>query len=228
MRSSLQCLSDENVCRSPFLADPLSADEGVAIDDEAEGVFDGFADADAGSGADEIGFEAVVKDLQRGGAAGDVEAVVGGAGDVEGLTEASGAGGEQARRGAGRQLAQAGHGVEACDGLKGADEDAAGVSIGLAGDVQAVVHPVDEVDVGEAGGAEEDGVAGGLAVIGVGGGVVEAEVGFDLDDASSEGLAVPTACDEFAEETAGHDVGRVEVEASGQELGHSRLSGCEE
>jgi len=183
-------------------------------------VFDGFADADAGRGADEGGLVAIVEDLQRGGAAGDVESVVGGAGDVEGLTESSGAGGKEARRRGRGEFAEAGHGGEAFDGLEGADEDAAGMSLGLAGDIQAVVHPVDEVDVGESWRAEEDGVAGGFADVRVRGGVVESEVGFEFNDAASEGLAVQAASDEFAEETAGYDIGRIKVEAARQELGH--------
>ena len=72
------------------------------------------------------------------------------------------------------EAAEAGHRCRGLDGLEGADEDAAGLALGLAGEVQAVVHAVDEVDVGEAGRAEEDGVAGGLADEAVGGGVGEA------------------------------------------------------
>jgi hypothetical protein len=48
------------------------------------------------------------------------------------------------------------------------------------------VVSVDEIDVGVAGRAEENGVARGESAIGVGGRVVEAEVGFGFDDASGE------------------------------------------
>lgn len=199
---------------------PLAADEGIAFDDEAQRVFDGLADANAGGGANQLRLEAVIEDLERGGAAGDVESVVGGAGDVEGLAEASWAGGEQTRSGVGGQLAQARHGGKSFDGLEGADKNAARTSFGLAGDVQAVVHSVDEVDVGDAGGAEEDSVAGGLAVVGVRRGIVESEIGFDLDYASSEPFIFDAAGDELAKEPAGDNVGRVEVEAVGLEFRH--------
>ena len=90
------------------------------------------------------------------------------------------------------------------------------MSFRLAGDVQAVVHAVDEVDVGEARRSEENGIAGGLADVGMGSGIVEPEIGFDLDDAAGEGLAIQASSDKFAEEPGRDDVRRVEVEAAGQ------------
>lgn len=91
-----------------------------------------------------------------------------------------------------------GHGLDAVDGGDGADEDSAGCAGEVGGCVEAVVHAVDEVDVGAAGWAEEGGVVGSEAAEGVRGGVGEAEVGLDLSDAAGEPLAVEIANEELA------------------------------
>ena len=62
------------------------------------------------------------------------------------------------------------------------------------------------------------GVVGGEAAGGVGGGVGETEVGFDLDDAAGEALAVEIADEEFAEEGSGDDLGGAGVEGSWEEF----------
>ena len=112
-----------------------------------------------------------------------------------------------------------GHGLDAVDGGDGADEDSAGLAGEMGGCVEAVVHAVDEVDVGVAGWAEEGEVVGGEAAVGVGCGVGEAEVGLDLGDAAGEALAVEGADEEFAEESSGDDLGGAGVEGSWEELG---------
>lgn len=112
-----------------------------------------------------------------------------------------------------------GHGLDAIDGGDGADEDSAGFAGEMGGCVEAVVHAVDEVDVGAAGWAEEGEVVGGEAAVGVGGGVGEAEVGLDLDDASGEALAVEIADEKFAEEGSGDDFGGAGVEGFWEEFG---------
>ena len=106
-----------------------------------------------------------------------------------------------------------GHGLDAVDGGDGADEDSAGFAGEVGGGVEAVIHAVDEVDVGAAGWAEEDGVVGGEAAVGVGGGVGEAEVRFDLGDAAGEALAVEITDEELAEEGSGYYFGGAGVEA---------------
>jgi hypothetical protein len=73
---------------------------------------------------------------------------VGGPGDVECLAEAARASGELLPCGIWAKFAVGGHCLLAKDGFQCADEDAAGLSHRLAGDVDAVVHAVDEVDVG--------------------------------------------------------------------------------
>ena len=111
-----------------------------------------------------------------------------------------------------------GHGLDAVDGSDGADEDSAGFAGEMGGGVEAVVHAVDEVDVGVSGRAEEGEVVGGEASVGVGGGVGEAEVGLDLGDAAGEALAVEIADEELAEEGSRDDLGGAGVEGSWEEL----------
>ena len=82
----------------------------------------------------------------------------------------------------------------------------------MGGDIEAVVHAVDEVDVRVAGWAEEGGVVGCEAAEGVGGGVGATEVGLDFDDAADEALAFEMANEKFAEKGSGHDLGRARVE----------------
>lgn len=114
-----------------------------------------------------------------------------------------------------------GHGLDAVDGGDGANEDSASFAKEMGGCVDAVVHAVDEVDVGSAGWAEEGEVVGGEAAVGVGGGVGEAEVGFDLGDAAGKTLAVEIADEELAEESSGYDLGRAGIEAPWEEFGEA-------
>jgi len=132
--------------------------------------------------------ETVVDDDEVGRGRAEVLGVVVGASDGESLGEASGAGGEElCRFGRGERNAPEGcHGFDTADGFEGAEENASCFSGGLATDVGAVMIAVDEVDVSVAGRSEKNRVAGGESVVGVGSGIGEAEVGFDLDDASGE------------------------------------------
>jgi len=173
------------------LGQPLAGDEGVAGDEEAPFVERGAGDVDAGSGGDGGRDVAVGGDIEGAGGRAEVAGVVALAGDTEGLGEASGARGEEAKLGgAGRggegETTEGGHGLEAADGLDGAQKDASGVVRGLATDVGAVMIAVDEIDVGVAGRPEEDGVARGLATVSVSTGVNGSEVGLGFDDASGE------------------------------------------
>jgi hypothetical protein len=60
----------------------------------------------------------------------------------------------------------------------------------LAGEIQAIVHSVDEIDIGEAWRPEEHGIARCLANEGVGCWIGEAKVGFYFYDPSREPLSV--------------------------------------
>ena len=70
-----------------------------------------------------------------------------------------------------RYAARLRHFGDASDRFQGAEEHATGASVGLAGDVQAVVISINEVDVRIARRAKQDGVAGGLTSGGVRGGI---------------------------------------------------------
>ena len=169
-------------------------------ENEAEGPVDGLLDADAGSDEGRCDREAVIANLERGVRVGEVDAVVGGADEAEGLAEAAGSGGKLAGEPVGKRLrlrtgevegAVAGHLLNAGDGLEGAQKDAAGLAFCFAGDVHAEVAAVDGVDVGVAGVAEENQIArSGTAMgmgCGVGRGVMGAEIGFGFNDATDDG-----------------------------------------
>ena len=153
--------------------------------EEAEGQVGGEADADTGSDLDGFGDPAMIEDLDGAGGEKDEGGVVG-AGDLEGLGEAAGA----------------------VDTLDGADEDTAGGAVGFGDEIEALVDPIDEIDVGAAGGSEDDFGAGGNAAEGVGGLVIGGEVSFDFGDGGGEG----GGDEEFAEEGAGDGDGIAAVE----------------
>ena len=106
------------------------------------------------------------------------------------MAEAAGASGEELGFGVAGDAAESGHRIEAADWIQCTDEDSPCLGGEVGGDVETVVHTVDEVNVCTAGRAEEDSVVGGEAASGVGGGIGEAEVGLDLDDAADETLVV--------------------------------------
>ena len=149
---------------------------------------------------------AVVSDPKAAGGIGEVAGVVASAGDAEGFGEASGTAGEfrQIARVADFEVTGLGHLFDSAKRFQGAEEDASGATFGLAGDVEAVVIAVNEVDVGMAGSAEEDGVAQGFSGGGVGGRVFYAEVGFDFDDAGAEIGFGSLAHEDFAQQVAGY------------------------
>ena len=114
--------------------------------------------------------------------------------------------------------AEIGHGFEAVDWIESSDEDPACVAGKVRGDVETVVHAIDEVDIDVSRGAEEYCVAGSETAGCVGCWVDEAEVGFDFGDAGGEALAVEVADEELAEEGSRYDLGGAGVEASWEEL----------
>jgi len=128
----------------------------MAMEEETEGPVDGVFDADAGGDEDGAWGEAVVAELQWRGGIEQVEAVVLGAGEAQGQAQAAGTGGEQARGGYGRKAAVDGHlgGAVLAGWLEGAEQNAAGRALGLAGDVHAEVAAIDGIDIGVGGGTE--------------------------------------------------------------------------
>ena len=109
------------------------------------------------------------------------------------------------------EVAEASHVGESDKGFEGAEEDASGLTIAEAGDVEAEVISVDEVDVDVAGRSEKDGVTKGASGGGVGGGIIGAEVGFGLDDASGEYMA-PVPANEYLSEKFAADEAGIAIE----------------
>src|ERR1700683_1155787 len=102
--------------------------------------------------------KAFVSNPQAGGGGSKIAAVVADAGDAEGFGQASRAAGELAKVGEGLQceVASPRHFLDAEERFEGAEQNRARLAFALAGNVQAVVVAVDEIDVGVAGRAEQD------------------------------------------------------------------------
>src|SRR5580658_3300634 len=183
-----------------------SRNEGASCEDVAQPLVGRLGDADAGSDFDVSGAESVVPDPQAGMRRSQIGAVVAGAGDAECFGQASGATGEanQIPRSAHFDFSRPRHLFNAAQRLDCAEQHASSLSVALARHIQAVMIAIDEVNVGVAGRAEQDGSAGGVAGGGVGGGIVFPEVSFDFDDASSEKLLAALAHQHLAEEFASH------------------------
>lgn len=202
-----------------------SGNEAVAGQSEAEREISGFADADARQNVDSTGGEAVILDVETGVAIGDVNAVVHVARDPQRLTEPPRTRGKQARISARLDAAETGHGVDPLERLQSAEQEGTSLAFGLAADVQAIVHTVDEVDISEAGRSEEDGVAAGFAGKGMSSLVVQAAVSFDFDDAAGKPFAFATADKDFPEKGARDLVGWMEVERARNDGGTGHLFG---
>lgn len=98
------------------------------------------------------------------------------------------------------------HDLQSAERFKGAKEYATGNAIGLTGDVQALMHAVDEVDIRMAGRAEEYGVTRGSACGGVGSGVVLPEISLGFDNAAYKRSAAFDSYQQLAQELFGDQV----------------------
>ena len=95
-------------------------------------------------------------------------------------------------------------GLPPADRLGRANEHALGLPLLLPGyDVEQVVHPVDEIDVGPAWRAEKNLGSPGAAVKGVGGTVEGTEVGLGLDDAGASLAPAHPMDEDFSDKVAG-------------------------
>ena len=138
---------------------------------------------------------------------------MGGPGDIESLTETAGASGKLRCRGVRGQFAIGGHGFLTENRFERTDQDAAGHAYRLTCDIDAVVHAVNEVDVGMAGRSEHDAISFGDAAEAVGCWIgcfsdMRAEVSFDFDDAAGEPAGRGAAGEQFAEKPRRDDLGR--------------------
>jgi len=174
-------------------------------------VVGGFADANAGSDLDPSRVEVVVANPQTGGGRGEIARIVAGAGDAEGLRQASGTAGEfgQILRAPEDGFSSVDHVCDAEEGFEGAEENGSGLALAFAGDVEAVVVAVDEINVGVAGRTEQDRGAGSIACESVGRGIVFPQVGFDFDDAGGDGKGAVAADKDLAEKGARYSAGIV-------------------
>jgi len=128
----------------------------------------------------------------------------------------------RARRKAGRhrlvRKPRSPHRLEAVKRLGSPDEDRTTPALGLGDGVEAVMHPVDQVDVGMSRRAEHDSVARGGTAVRMGGRII-GEVGLGLDDAGNADPGVETAHDELSQEITGYVEGSAIVEGGREWVG---------
>jgi len=121
------------------------------------------------------------------------------------------------------------HRVDALDRLDRADEERRRPADPLADDVQAVVHPVDKVHVGDPGRPVHDRVATSPPEAGMGRLVILADVRLELDDAAGTATwtVVPDepAAKERSPDLQGRQVENVAIAGSYDELTAGRCSG---
>ena len=174
-----------------FAGGPCSRNPGVALNEEAEGLFrplSGIVHADSrrsGEGGEGGKERAVHQGEGRSAQIVAGEAPVDGEGPAEAPRTGDGTG-------------------KKSQGLQRPDEDGAGKAFRLRDDVQAVVHAVDHVDIGPAAGAEHHRGSCGLSPGGVAGEVVGSEVGLDLHDAAGKCPAVVLSQKNLPQKVPGH------------------------
>ena len=175
--------------------------------EEAPGVVDGLADADADVGDDFVGGGGGLDEAAASGAAFAChgEAVMG-AVDAEGESELAGAGAEFVEF---FTVAALLHLLDAAGGLEGADENEAVLCAAFDEEVEEPVHAVVEIDVGGAGWVGLYELACAWTGGGVGGEVAFYRVGFGLDD--DAGGAFPDELDTNEIAGDGEDVALEEI-----------------
>jgi len=127
----------------------------------------------------------IVSDPESACRRGEVEAIVARTRDAESLAKAAGAAGEfgKVARTAHLDVSRPSHGLDSRQRLQCAEQDASRLTLRLAGNIQAIMVPVDKVDVGVTRRSEQYGIAQGAAGGGVSRRIVDAKVSFDLNDA---------------------------------------------
>jgi hypothetical protein len=180
--------------------------KGVAGDDKAGRTVRVFGDPDPGCDQDFAGYKAVILNLQVGFARGKIGAVIPLPRHPEGLAQASGAGSQGGNFGRSHTSGPR-HYLQAADRFQRPKQDAAGKTIRLAGDIQAKIHAVDEVDVGMPRGPKKNGVSRRFAGKRVRRRIGLAEVSFYLDNTSHH---LPSY-QQLTQKLLGHQVGRIQV-----------------
>ena len=162
--------------------------ERISVDEIAQRMIRGFGDSDAGSGDDVARRETVVADPESAGRKREVAAIVPLASDAECLTEAAGPTGQlqQIFRAGNDNAARIRHLLDSRQRLGCTEQYTSGLAFGFAGDVQAIVIPVNEVDICVAWRAEEHGIAQSASGSGMRRGIFLPEIGFDFNNASRQ------------------------------------------
>jgi len=194
------------------------------------------ADADSGSDFDWAGRPRVISKLQRRARIEQIEAVMSCAGDCKRPAQAAWTSGEPGIEsgiesgvesgvesgicGVRWQLAIDGHRFASQDRFQSADEDATGFAFRLAGDIDAVIHAIDEIDVGVTRRPEHYAIARRNTAKAVGrrvwrGSDVRAQVGFHLDNASREPACVGAMGEQLAKQDGRNDFRRFFEEPPG-------------
>ena len=118
----------------------------------------------------------------------------------KGSTEPAGSTGDQVRR---RGSAPLAHTLNAGLRRQCPDQDRPRVPILMRDDVEAVVHPIDQIHIGVPHRAEHSGGPPARPPIGMGCGVVLRTISFSLDDPAGKQLTVDTTDKPLAQQAAG-------------------------
>ena len=101
-------------------------------------------------------------------------------------------------------------------GFESAEENSRGVTVAFGNDIHAVIHPIDEIDVGVTRRAKHDFSAFGESAGGMGGEVVGTEVSLGFDDTANAGHAARLVNEQFTEQFLGDESGVAVVERARQ------------
>jgi len=202
-------------------------DKGIATEEIAQWHLSSFGDTDARRLGDIPWTVMIVSDPQAAGGRSEIAAIVPGASDTKCLAEPSGAG-RQFRpisQAINLDVSRTGHFFHSGQGLQGAKEDRPGLALRFAGHVQAIMVPIDEVDVGMTGGTEEHGIAQGGTGGGMSGWIIGAEISFDFNYACDEWAGFGVSDEDLAQKLRGDAAGVAGKEGAlqGLELGRFRL-----
>ena len=202
-------------------------DEWIMQKEIAQRQLGGFGDPDPGTFRDVTRATAIVTDPEATGRRGEIQTVVASARNAEGFREPAGAAGESGKIAGTLQLNFPGtrHCSSARQRLQGAEKDASSLSLGFAGDVEAVVVAVNEINIGVTGRAEQYGIAQSPAGGGVSRRIVEAEVSFDFHDAGSEFGGAGFAEQDLAEKLSRYPAGIAGEEGTIERLDSGEASG---
>jgi hypothetical protein len=164
----------------------------VACDEKSQRVVCGFGNADARRDLDTLRTKPIIRNEQISLLAGQVLFVVALPSDAEGFGETSGAAGQlsQVRRVIQFDVSRERHLLDSGNWFECAEQNSAGLSIGQAGDVEAIMIAIDEINVREAWRSEEDEVTQSASAGRVRSRIIQSEVGFDFHNSGGQQLSL--------------------------------------